>query len=72
VDDFTVRGFRFAGARGGIKQKPGLDVGLIAADAPAATAALFTGNRVKAAPVRLSQRESLLAQSASASPWIPF
>lgn len=51
----TCPGFRFAGVAAGIKKKGGLDVGIIAADAPAATAAVFTGNRVKAAPVLLSQ-----------------
>ncbi|MBK9033694.1 MAG: bifunctional glutamate N-acetyltransferase/amino-acid acetyltransferase ArgJ [Myxococcales bacterium] len=49
-----VTGFRFAGVAAGIKNKGGKDVGLIAADAPAACAAVFTGNRVKAAPVLLS------------------
>ena len=51
----SCAGFRFAGACGGIKKKGGLDLGLIAADAPASAAAIFTQNRVKAAPVRLSQ-----------------
>ena len=50
----TCPGFRFAGVAAGIKKKGGLDVGLIAADAPASAAAVFTGNRVKAAPVVLS------------------
>ena len=49
-----VAGFRFAGVVAGIKKKGGKDVGLIAADAPASCAAVFTGNRVKAAPVLLS------------------
>ena len=48
------KGFRFAGVAAGVKKKGGLDVGLIAADAPAATAAVFTSNRVKAAPVLVS------------------
>ncbi|HUQ03459.1 MAG TPA: bifunctional glutamate N-acetyltransferase/amino-acid acetyltransferase ArgJ [Kofleriaceae bacterium] len=47
-------GFRFSGVAAGIKKKGGPDVGLIAADAPASVAAVFTGNRVKAAPVLLS------------------
>jgi glutamate N-acetyltransferase/amino-acid N-acetyltransferase len=51
----SCAGFRFAGACGGIKKKGGLDLGLIAAEAPAVAAALFTQNRVKAAPVRLTQ-----------------
>ena len=49
-----VVGFRFAGVAAGVKKKGGKDVGLIACDAPVAAAAVFTGNRVKAAPVLLS------------------
>jgi glutamate N-acetyltransferase/amino-acid N-acetyltransferase len=49
-----IPGFRFAGVAAGIKKKGGKDVGLIAADAPATVAAVFTGNRVKAAPVLVS------------------
>jgi glutamate N-acetyltransferase/amino-acid N-acetyltransferase len=56
VSDYVVPGFRFAGARGGIKKKAGLDLALLACDEAAAAAAVFTGNRVKAAPVLLSQR----------------
>jgi glutamate N-acetyltransferase / amino-acid N-acetyltransferase len=49
-------GFRFAGVSAGIKKKTGaLDLGLIVADRPATGAAIFTSNRVKAAPVVLSQ-----------------
>jgi glutamate N-acetyltransferase/amino-acid N-acetyltransferase len=44
-------GFRFAGVAAGIKNKGGLDVGLIAADGPCTVGAVFTRNRVKAAPV---------------------
>jgi glutamate N-acetyltransferase/amino-acid N-acetyltransferase len=50
----SVRGFRFAGVAAGLKKKGGLDVGLIVADELVATSAVFTSNRVKAAPVRLS------------------
>ncbi|MEZ4399637.1 MAG: bifunctional glutamate N-acetyltransferase/amino-acid acetyltransferase ArgJ [Kofleriaceae bacterium] len=49
-----VPGFRFAGVVAGIKKKGGKDLGLIAADRRAACAAVFTSNRVKAAPVLLS------------------
>jgi glutamate N-acetyltransferase/amino-acid N-acetyltransferase len=56
VSTWACAGFRFAGVRGGIKKKDGLDLGVIAADASVATAAVFTGNRVKAAPVVLSQQ----------------
>ncbi len=47
-------GFRFAGVAAGIKKTGNRDVALLAADKPSATAAVFTQNRVKAAPVRLS------------------
>jgi len=48
----AVRGFRFAGVSAGLKTRAGApDLGLIAADRPAAAAAVFTANRVKAAPV---------------------
>jgi glutamate N-acetyltransferase / amino-acid N-acetyltransferase len=53
--ELTCAGFRFAGACGGIKKKGGLDLGVIAADEAASCAAVFTQNRVKAAPVRVSQ-----------------
>lgn len=56
-----VAGFRFAGVAAGIKKKGGRDVALLACDGVASTAAVFTQNRVKAAPVRLSQKH--LAQS---------
>ena len=47
-----VRGFRFAGVSAGLKTAAGaLDLGLVAADRPAAAAAVFSANRVKAAPV---------------------
>jgi len=47
-----VRGFRFAGVSAGFKTVAGaLDLGLIVADHPASAAAVFSANRVKAAPV---------------------
>jgi glutamate N-acetyltransferase/amino-acid N-acetyltransferase len=46
-----VPGFRFAGVRCGIKDSGKRDVALIVSDVPAAAAAAFTTNRVKAAPV---------------------
>lgn len=52
-----VPGFRFAALAAGIKKKEGaLDVGLLVADADVSTAAVFTKNRVKAAPVRVAAR----------------
>jgi len=48
----AVRGFRFAGVSAGLKTTIGaLDLGLIVADRPASAAAVFSANRVKAAPV---------------------
>ncbi len=52
LESTAVRGFRFAGVSAGLKTKAGaLDLGLIAADRPAAAAAVFSAKRVKAAPV---------------------
>ena len=53
----TCPGFRFAGIRAGIKNKAdALDLGLIVPDGPAVGAAIFTSNRVPAAPVEVSKR----------------
>src|SRR5437660_11194746 len=47
-----VRGFRFAGVSAGLKVASGAkDLGLIVADHPAVAAAVFSANRVKAAPI---------------------
>jgi glutamate N-acetyltransferase/amino-acid N-acetyltransferase len=47
-----VRGFRFAGVSAGLKTVAGAkDLGLIAADAPCSAAAVFSANKIKAAPV---------------------
>jgi glutamate N-acetyltransferase/amino-acid N-acetyltransferase len=51
----TVPGFRFAGVACGVKRRK-RDLALIVADEPAAAAALFTTNQVKAAPVLVGQR----------------
>ncbi|MGD8607035.1 MAG: bifunctional glutamate N-acetyltransferase/amino-acid acetyltransferase ArgJ [Myxococcales bacterium] len=51
-----VRGFRFAGVHGGIKASGALDFALLCADVPAAAAGTFTRNRVRAAPVTISER----------------
>jgi glutamate N-acetyltransferase/amino-acid N-acetyltransferase len=55
VTRLTCPGFRFAGVHAGIKADDQLDLGLIAADATASAAAVFTRNRVAAAPVALSR-----------------
>jgi glutamate N-acetyltransferase/amino-acid N-acetyltransferase len=52
LESAAVRGFRFAGVSAGLKTAPhALDLGLIVADRPASAAAVFSTNRVKAAPV---------------------
>src|ERR1700689_2392586 len=52
LEPLAVAGFRFAGVSAGLKTKAGaLDLGLIVPDRPAAAAAVFSANRVKAAPV---------------------
>ena len=48
------RGFSFSSAACGLK-KSGLDLGLLVSEISAVAAAMFTTNRVQAAPVRLSQ-----------------
>jgi glutamate N-acetyltransferase/amino-acid N-acetyltransferase len=45
------RGFRFAAAKAGLKTSGRTDFALIVADAPANAAAVFTANRVTAAPL---------------------
>jgi glutamate N-acetyltransferase/amino-acid N-acetyltransferase len=53
----TARGFRAAGVSAGLKAAGRLDVALVVNDGPAdAVAAVFTANRVKAAPVLWSQQ----------------
>ena len=51
-----VKGFRFAGVHGGVKEGDALDLGLVFAEEPAVASGLFTRNRVRAAPVVVSQR----------------
>lgn len=48
-----IPGFRFSGISAGIKESGEKDLALICSDVPAVAAALFTTNRVKAAPVKL-------------------
>jgi glutamate N-acetyltransferase/amino-acid N-acetyltransferase len=52
----TIPGFRFSGLSAGIKKSGEKDLALIFSETPAVTAALFTTNRVKAAPVQLSAK----------------
>jgi glutamate N-acetyltransferase/amino-acid N-acetyltransferase len=53
-DSDLPRGFSFASMACGLK-KSGLDLGLLISETPAAAAAMFTQNRVQAAPVLASQ-----------------
>ncbi|MGH8277631.1 MAG: bifunctional glutamate N-acetyltransferase/amino-acid acetyltransferase ArgJ, partial [Steroidobacteraceae bacterium] len=53
-DSNLPRGFSFSAAACGLK-KSGLDLGLLVSETPAAAAAMFTQNRVQAAPVLASQ-----------------
>jgi glutamate N-acetyltransferase/amino-acid N-acetyltransferase len=50
-----VAGFRFAAGASGIRKSGRLDVALICSDHPAQCAGVFTRNRVKAAPLLLSE-----------------
>jgi glutamate N-acetyltransferase / amino-acid N-acetyltransferase len=60
------QGFRAAGVAVGIKPAGGLDLALIVSDTPAQAAAVFTTNRVQAAPVLVS-RQHLARSGAVAS-----
>jgi glutamate N-acetyltransferase / amino-acid N-acetyltransferase len=49
-------GFRFAAVKAGIKPSGKADFAVTVADAPASAAAMFTGNRVVAAPIIVGRR----------------
>lgn len=55
MGDYHVRGFKASALAAGIKKRGGLDLALIFSEREASAAAVFTGNKVKAAPVRVSQ-----------------
>jgi len=52
---FLPGGFRFGAATAGLKQSGRADFALIVADAPASAAAVFTANRVTAAPLTVDK-----------------
>ena len=52
----TVPGYRFGGVACGLKESGKRDVGLIVSDQPANAAAVFTTNRVVAAPVTIGRK----------------
>ncbi len=53
-DPPPVRGFRFGAVAAGLKKSGATDLGAIVADGPVPTAAVFTANIVRAAPVVLA------------------
>src|SRR4030042_3746064 len=53
--DMIVPGFKFSATAAAIKKPGVLDLALMVADTPAAAAGVFTTNRVKAAPVLVTQ-----------------
>jgi glutamate N-acetyltransferase/amino-acid N-acetyltransferase len=56
ISQFLIpKGFRFGATKAGLKASGRTDFALIVADTPANTAAAFTANRVKAAPVLVDQ-----------------
>ncbi len=57
VTQFVLpKGFRFGAAKAGLKKSGQTDFALIVADAPASAAAVFTANRVQAAPLHLDRQ----------------
>ena len=52
----SARGFHAGATAAGIKKKDALDLGILFSEAPCLATALFTTNRIKAAPVVLSQQ----------------
>ena len=57
-------GYRYAATYAGIRQAEKDDLGLIVSGLPAATAAVFTQNRVQAAPVKLCRRHLAASRGA--------
>ncbi|HZU08517.1 MAG TPA: bifunctional glutamate N-acetyltransferase/amino-acid acetyltransferase ArgJ [Pseudacidobacterium sp.] len=55
-DDALPLGFRFAAVKAGIKPSGNLDFAVALADAPASAAAMFTSNRVVAAPIIVGRK----------------
>src|SRR5580704_17805318 len=56
------KGFRYAAVYAGIRKTVHDDVALIVSDQPAAAAAVFTSNRVVAAPVDVARRNLRASQ----------
>ncbi|MEA3547141.1 MAG: bifunctional glutamate N-acetyltransferase/amino-acid acetyltransferase ArgJ [Thermodesulfobacteriota bacterium] len=62
----TVKGFKAAAVKAGIRGKDRLDLGMIYSEVPAAAAAVFTTSSVKAAPVVLGAEKLKSGQAAQA------
>jgi glutamate N-acetyltransferase / amino-acid N-acetyltransferase len=56
ADHALPRGFRFAAVKAGIKPSGKPDFAVAIADSPASAAAMFTSNRVQAAPIAVGRR----------------
>ena len=56
----TIRckGFQAAGVHSGLKQNGNRDLGLIYSESPASSAGVFTQNRIRAAPVLITQKRT--------------
>jgi glutamate N-acetyltransferase/amino-acid N-acetyltransferase len=54
-DKYTVQGFKASVLEAGIKKRGGLDLALLFSEREASAAGVFTGNKVKAAPILVSQ-----------------
>jgi glutamate N-acetyltransferase/amino-acid N-acetyltransferase len=54
-DKYVVPGFKASAVAAGIKKRGGLDLGLLFSERDASAAAVFTANKVKAAPVLVSR-----------------
>jgi glutamate N-acetyltransferase/amino-acid N-acetyltransferase len=54
MNEISCKGFKLSGVYAGLKKNAKKDLGLIVAETPAEAAAVFTRNKVKAAPVLLS------------------
>jgi len=56
TNDYTVQGFKAGAVVAGLKKNGALDLALIVSDRKAAVAGVFTTNKVRAAPVILSEK----------------
>ena len=59
----AAQGFRACGVAAGIKYKDRRDMALLVADSPAAVAAVYTTNKVAAAPVQVDRERTVTGQA---------